>query len=356
MPRYFVVELAWWQKKAADPMPQTEKEGGMTIPGAASLLVGIAVGLFAAVWLGSSPSGAVSIVQQVAILASAAVATLAIAMGGLVMSDWQADMESRHGWAQLGLTPTELSTPVQLRTAWDIESSYQNSATNEALLAIFRARRAMQAVQPEGAPTLLPEPNVAPTRNDHANQSEELSGDGVRHQTSSRPLASNVHIFAAVGPRPTAKLHVKRAALPAHLVANGLPWQAWATYELSPLRGVALSAGSTAEIITLSSSQGVPAQRPTEVAGTIDPAIEAPSCRGPPPLKQHRSTRCAAAGVGRAGAASSALRDGDLLVRDDLGHPVPVCATELAVIETYLGDILDELVASSRARSEPERV
>jgi hypothetical protein len=42
-------------------------------------------------------------------------------------------------------------------------------------------------------------------------------------------------------------------------------------------------------------------------------------------------------------------------VRDDLGQPVPVCATELDVIETYLGDILDELFASSKTNAEPER-
>jgi hypothetical protein len=42
-------------------------------------------------------------------------------------------------------------------------------------------------------------------------------------------------------------------------------------------------------------------------------------------------------------------------VRDNLGHPVPVCAAEVDAIETYLGTILDELFASSKAGSEPER-
>jgi hypothetical protein len=32
-------------------------------------------------------------------------------------------------------------------------------------------------------------------------------------------------------------------------------------------------------------------------------------------------------------------------VRDDLGRPVPICAAEVAVIETYLGDVLEELFA-----------
>jgi hypothetical protein len=42
-------------------------------------------------------------------------------------------------------------------------------------------------------------------------------------------------------------------------------------------------------------------------------------------------------------------------VLDNLGQPVPVCAAEVDVIETYLGDVLDELFASRKAGSEPER-
>ena len=47
--------------------------------------------------------------------------------------------------------------------------------------------------------------------------------------------------------------------------------------------------------------------------------------------------------------------DGDPLVRDNLGHLVPICAAEVVVIETYLGDALEELFASSKAASEPEQ-
>jgi hypothetical protein len=46
--------------------------------------------------------------------------------------------------------------------------------------------------------------------------------------------------------------------------------------------------------------------------------------------------------------------DGDLVVLDNLGQPVPVCAAEVNVIETYLGDALD-LFALSKARSGPEQ-
>lgn len=37
----------------------------------------------------------------------------------------------------------------------------------------------------------------------------------------------------------------------------------------------------------------------------------------------------------------------DIIVRDDLGPQIPICAAELEVIETYLGPLLDNLLASS---------
>jgi len=42
-------------------------------------------------------------------------------------------------------------------------------------------------------------------------------------------------------------------------------------------------------------------------------------------------------------------------VRDNLGQPIPICAAEVTVIETYLGDALGELFASSKAASQPEQ-
>lgn len=62
-----------------------------------------------------------------------------------------------------------------------------------------------------------------------------------------------------------------------------------------------------------------------------------------------------AAGSASQPALASWSPDGDLVVRDNLGQPVPICAAEVAVVETYLGDALEELFASSKANSEPER-
>ena len=308
----------------------------MTLPRAPSVLVGPAAGLLASLWLGTSAAEALGVVQAVAVLGSAIVAMLATAMGGLMMSDWQADMQSRRDWAQLGLTPAELSSPIQVRTA------YQNSTDNEALRAIFRAHRT-------GVHAVVRDASAAPLTSEHAGHGQELSQDGAHHHALSRSTAeSKVRLLRAT-------FHVKHHAIPARLVVNGLSWQGPVAYELNMPNRVALFAGRTAEIITLGNSEDVEAQRLSTARGLIDPTAEAPSCRGPPPLKQRRSRRGAITAIERAGAGSSVLRDGDPRVRDDLGQPVPVCATELDVIETYLGDTLDELFASSKPSAGTER-
>jgi hypothetical protein len=44
------------------------------------------------------------------------------------------------------------------------------------------------------------------------------------------------------------------------------------------------------------------------------------------------------------------LLDGDLVVRDNLGHPVPISAAELDAIETYLDPVLRDLLVHARAQ------
>jgi hypothetical protein len=48
-----------------------------------------------------------------------------IAFAGLLMaSDWQADAQSRHDWAQIGLTPVHLKLITETASASDIDSRY----------------------------------------------------------------------------------------------------------------------------------------------------------------------------------------------------------------------------------------
>jgi hypothetical protein len=100
-------------------------------------------------------------------------------------------------------------------------------------------------------------------------------------------------------------------------------------------------------IIVLASAQG---EQTTRVApgGDISNSTEPPSCRGPPSGRRSSHAQAVAAPKPslRPAPAAQALSGEDPVVRDNLGEPIAVAAAEVAVIETYLGPLLDELLGS----------
>ena len=319
---------------------------------AAYLLAGLAAGFGAVLWLGVPGLYALSVGHAVAAIGSAAVATLTAAIGGLMVSDWQADVQSRHDWAQARLTRTELSTSLDVRPAWDMDASYQSSSVNTALQATFRARRCSQPVQCEGVLVAIPETAGAPLNRDHVGRTGDLSRGAARRLALKRPIFRNIRRMARS--HQGARLHVKRLAQSACRVANDASWQQWGTHGVRTTPRVVLSAGRADEIERLSSSEDGELARPAEVRLT-DLASEAPSCRGPPSVTRGRTPRHKAAmpqqpPVRRASA--SPEQGTDPIVRDDLGQPVPVCAAEVNVIEVYLGHLLSDVFESSTADEE----
>ena len=319
---------------------------------AAYLLTGLAAGFGAVLWLGVPGLHALSVGHAVAAIGSAAVATMTAAIGGLMVSDWQADVQSRHDWVQAGLTTTELSTSVDVRPAWDIDASYQSAGVNTALQAIFRADRCSQPVQREGVLVAIPETAGAPLIRNYVSRTGELSRGAARRLALKRPMFRDVGRMTRS--HQGAKLHVKRHASSTYRVANDASWQHWSTYGIRTTPRVVLSAGRVDEIARLSSGENGELARPAEV-GLTDLAREVPSCRGPPSVARGRTPRHKAAmpqqpPVRRASA--SPEQGTDPIVRDDLGQPVPVSAAEVNVIEVYLGHLLSDVFESSTADEE----
>jgi hypothetical protein len=112
--------------------------------------------------------------------------------------------------------------------------------------------------------------------------------------------------------------------------------------------------GHGGKVIVLSSHADVQATRPAnaDTEAVSATGTQPPSCRGPRSLEQCRRGPITA---GRAAPAPNASPDSDPAVLDNLGQPVPVCAAEVNVIEAYLGDVLEQLLAPSKTRSEPDR-
>lgn len=162
---------------------------------------------------------------------------------------------------------------------------------------------------------------------------------------SAKPTKSGA---AVVGRRAALSVCVAGRARARHAVNAGPNWLApdWA---LAPPR-------HAAEVVVLSSCRDAQGMRPEEVASEAGCAsgTEPPSCRGPPSLEQSRLARRVGTTAGRAAPVRNAS-NGDLVVLDNLGQPVPVFTAEVDVIETYLGDVLEEVFASSKAGSEAKR-
>ena len=269
-----------------------------------------------------------------------------------MVSDWQADVQSRHDWVQAGLTRTELSTSLDVRPAWDIDASYQSSSVNTALQATFRAHRCSQPVQCEGVRVAIPETAGAPPIRNHVGRTGDLSRGAARRLALNRPMFRNIGRMTRS--QQGARLHVKRLAPSAYRVANDAPWEQWGTHGVRTTPRLVLSAGRADEIARLNSSKNGELARSAEV-GLTDLASEAPSCRGPPSVKRGRMPRHKAAmpqqpPVRRASA--SPAQGTDPIVRDDLGQSVPVCAAEVNVIEVYLGHLLSDVFEPSTADEE----
>jgi hypothetical protein len=144
------------------------------------------------------------------------------------------------------------------------------------------------------------------------------------------------------------------AAREARLVANGDAWSEW----LARDRCILTSAPPhrhIADIVFLSRDRGDRDRSdfpgPSICDGTVK-SDEPPSCRGPPSADWQPPGPSETVPVERSAEGSrkvpavGALRPADPVVRDNLGHQVPVCAAELDVIETYLEQVLREVLAT----------
>jgi hypothetical protein len=365
----------------------------MTLMRVPYFLVGAAAGLGSVLWLdGIVPpaglaavsAGAATILHALVVLATATLAMLATAAGALVASDWQVDVQSRQARAQLELRPAELSRRVDPETAWDIDPRYLVPAANEALRQVFRAHcfpsSIVQTIAEVSAVSCAPrtgtfaEPMPVEITRDAAPKISRDQGIGIdtwavsEAEIPGRALLKPVSSSSgdawtvATNHRGTrAKLGGRRASPQTRLVANADAW----SRRLGPDLCVVTErtpGWRTADIIILGSSQD-DLSRPLPDAATgniIASGTEAPSCRGPPQVVGHPSR---AAGTTSAKLSSKKVRPvsgagalpaEDLVVRDNLGDRVPVCARELDVIETYLDQVLRELLASSTVGSGSE--
>lgn len=304
---------------------------------------GTVAGLGSALWLNVVAAwGALTLLSAFAVVLVVVLAMLVTAAGSLVVADWRADAASRQAWAEIGIAAAEFCRPPLSQ----IDPCYLVTTDSHALQSVFRAHH-------------LAAPSAAPDARAHLPAAASVTGIVAE---ASRPLstAAGCAALPTVADDATAFSRHRRAGLAlvqapsaaascrarlgiAHeqsiasavrLVANG---EIWSDGFVGDWRVLPPHA-ERAEIIVLSGDQGCRDQSGFPHALTRDGAVdsdELPGCRGPP-----------AAGARRAHATKTVPdgRSADPVVRDNLGDHVPVCAAELCVIETYLDQVLRDVL------------
>jgi hypothetical protein len=283
-------------------------------------------------------------------LANAVFAALAIAVSAmtvlaasLVATDLRSDLDTARAWHCANSQAVLDDTPSDVGAA-DVDWPYTLRLQDEIARCIFLAHRLAMLERQTG---------------DRRQASTAAEVASVPTATDDASIPAPCQPAAKVSPReantvgraPT--LVVKNPGLPIRtnacigqsrqawrasqdrLVANAGRWLDW---HLNETRS-ATTAGRPARVIVLAdvSRRGDQPHALNSTAGSSAPCET--TCRGPP-----------SAGGRLVGTAGNTPRPHhDIDVVDELGRPAPIGIAELNVIETFLGDVLGDVVAASGA-------
>jgi hypothetical protein len=298
------------------------------------VLMILAAGLAAALCFGGMSSlvslmDASTIASVVAVAATSAVAMLATTVGALMVSDWQADMQSRQEWAQLGLTPVHISRPLGLACESDVDPRYLDPASDETLrrvLQVYRAAAQTTYIVPDRERSAgLPPAKAVPG---------PISGAGAVSTADAPERAPSDAAGARLAATKTiswkGRSRAKVLAARVRLVANGHAWPA----PIPP------RVDKAADIIVLSGRQRerAPPLPESSVVSNGAESTAQPTYRGPPRSRVRRSAA-----------------PPDPIVCDNFGPRPPIGRAELDVIETYLERELRELLGYTKRAGDREK-
>jgi hypothetical protein len=303
--------------------------------------------------------GALILANALAIAVVAILMMLVTTAGTLLAADWRADAARHQVWAEIGIAATELHLPARKVAPPQIDPRYLMAANGEPLRSVFDAHcftapaPELEAARCSTRIVAAPGGSVPPAKlqgvptssrkiDTHAASDVALI-DPTCRRAATASLGQELLIVASR--RALKRIsRAQRAVSAPRLVANGRVRPEWLPRHVP-------SDGPIGHIIVLGGDRDrrVPVHDPP-TGGSIVGSVEPPNCRGPPPIAIQRSgaRETPPAKLSLAGArqvhAPGTLPTSASLVVDDLGHPVPVCAAELDVIETYLSRALQDLL------------
>ena len=283
-------------------------------------------------------------------LANAVVAVLAIAVsamtvlaGGLVVADFRTDFVTAQSWQTLDSHVILDDRPVDVGAA-DVDWKYTLRPQDEVARRIFLTLRLAMQERHAGdrcQASTATEDTAEPTASDDASIPMACQ-PGADVPSREANTVGRAPTLIADNPglpiRTNASIGQSRRAWRGsqdRLVANAGRWLAG---ELPRTRS-ATTAGHPASVIVLADVSRRGDQPSALDLTAVSCAPSETTCRGPP--------SAGGRSVGTAGNTPRPHHDIDVV--DNLGRPVPIGVAELNVTETYLGDVLGDVVGASGA-------
>lgn len=291
-------------------------------------------------------------------------ATMTSAAGVLIAADIHADMGGARAWDDVHAEAAVLATPAKTAPTDRICALYVAGPQDEGLRRILLAHRfvvpvpppngteplaweggeARDDTQPAGA-TIKPELQAVRTVSVADDLGERLTAPaGAQCKIGPQLVSSN----AMSVDRRKAHYTIRMASARKRVANAGKWWDrpAFATAATSHVPG---SGSGCNEIVVANRNGRGENSAPSDVAPETETTVQR-CCRGPPVGTGRRHVADGPAHAGkpfREIDRSRAIPPADLVVTDDLGDRVPVCDAELAVLEAYLDDVLDDVLGFS---------
>ncbi len=313
----------------------------------AAILSGLCLGFL----LTASTSSAIEQIATTlaASLANALVAVLAIAVsamtllaGGLVVADVRADFEAAQAWQKLDIQAVFDHRLFDAGAA-HVEGPYELRPEDEQAQRTFLAFRLSMPGRLTGLryqASLTAKEAAEPAATDAASIRVVCRPVAIVLPAGSNSLgrapahvANNPNIPIRANTR-IGRSRVAWQGGQVRRVANAGRWLQSATYET---RSATTAVHSASVIVLADVSRG---NQPSVLDVTAESSAPSETtCRGPP-LPGGRS-------IGKAG--NPPPQHDHVDVVDNLGRPTPVGVAELSVIESFLGDVLNDVLAASGA-------
>jgi hypothetical protein len=317
---------------------------------------GAIAGLGSALWPNVVAAwSALTLVSAFTVVLVAVLAILLTAAESLVVADWRADVANCQAWAEIDIAAAELCRPAQRAAPSRIDPCYVVAADGEELQGVFCAHRIASLSPGQDVSQRLPEavpatgiivdpgrpvPPIAAletvSRVARSIQTPAASDGAMTRPTHRDAAKASLGRALAVAASHSARSQMLRAestVSAVRLVANGGTWSDGLVGD----RRVLPPHGHSANIVVLCGDRDSRDRCGFPAVSTRDGAVdsdELPGCRGPPTAEGRPRT-------------TKRVPDGpsaDAAVRDNFGDQVPVCAAELRVIETYLDEVLRDVL------------